>query len=361
MGDHRTSFVVMTHPRRMEYAKALADDNADMNIEIVVDPDPDGVPTSSRTARAAWAAASADVTHHVVLQDDVVLCAGFATAVAKAIDAHPDKSLSFFAPSGGKSAYAARVAAIRGRSWAEVVGDYVPAQALALPAEAARELARFMGRHPIEHPDDIMVKRFVDATGLDALVSMPNLVDHRDVVSLVGNHQLGQRPSVSFDRAGAAAADWRCAPSRCAVVPYLPWYRPEALALVRTESGGALAEPALRFMAGAGIDSETLLARGREEIASLDTPAELRDQVEDSLLTELWIAAFLLGVAAWYEWPSSENGFDVDSEPTRAALATMASGAVRGYVSRQSLPLLDRWLAPLVMSGVLAGLDNAVS
>jgi hypothetical protein len=76
IGKVSLSVAVMTHPRRRDHAQKLAAALHPYPVDIVLDPAPDGPPESLRTAVRAWAAAG-DATHHLVVQDDIVVTDGF--------------------------------------------------------------------------------------------------------------------------------------------------------------------------------------------------------------------------------------------------------------------------------------------
>src|SRR5437660_12652471 len=128
----------MTHPARVQSAERLGAEHRDRDLRIACDPAPELGPATLRTARAAWAMVAPHATHHLVIQDDVILPDRFFEHVAAALACRPDSALAFFAEWGCATATAIRVAALRGASWAEVVDWYVPTQALALPAAVAR-------------------------------------------------------------------------------------------------------------------------------------------------------------------------------------------------------------------------------
>ena len=134
----RLSAVVMTHPRRRAAAEALRDLHPDLDLGIVVDPDPDGPPDALRTARLAWSAVRDDATHHLVVQDDMRLIDGFAAHAARAAAAMPGQVLCFFTEWGSRTSHALRLATLEGASWVPVIDPYVPTTALLLPAEVAQ-------------------------------------------------------------------------------------------------------------------------------------------------------------------------------------------------------------------------------
>ncbi len=73
-----------------------------------------------RTARRAFAAATAEATHHLVVQDDVSLADGFLDALGATVALHPEAALSLFVEWGSRTAYLARWAAFTGSSGTRV-------------------------------------------------------------------------------------------------------------------------------------------------------------------------------------------------------------------------------------------------
>src|SRR5258706_7233679 len=96
MSAIRLSAAVMTHPRRLEAARALRARHPDLNLQLVVDPRPDEPPNALRTARAAWRAVGAGATHHLVVQDDMLLVDGIGALLQQAAAELPTQVLSLF-------------------------------------------------------------------------------------------------------------------------------------------------------------------------------------------------------------------------------------------------------------------------
>src|SRR4051794_21448311 len=102
MAAVRLSAVVMTHPRRLAAARALAARHPDLDLRLVVDPRPDAPPNALRTARAAWKAVAAGATHHLVVQDDMLLADGIGALLTRAATALPGQVLSLFTEWGSR-------------------------------------------------------------------------------------------------------------------------------------------------------------------------------------------------------------------------------------------------------------------
>lgn len=197
------SKAVMAHPRRTVSARRIAH-GMGPDAEVCLDPQPDGPPRPLRTAVRAWRHCPAGSTHHLVVQDDVLLAADFITHVTDTVTARPDAVIALYANSTSWNGALARVALLAGYGWASPSPvDYFPTLALVMPCPVAHEFAGYAARalrH--EQDDDEVLARFLRQTGHEALLRVPNLVEHDDQPSLVGYDTQGVRRSVAFLRPG---------------------------------------------------------------------------------------------------------------------------------------------------------------
>lgn len=120
-------------------------------------------------ARRAWLAASGD--HHLVLEDDAVLCADFPARLADVVDRKPDAVISLFL----------------GSRWCSVA-TVMPRAAIAPWLAWADHESRLRPHH------DQLIDLGCTALGIEHVWCSPSLVDHADVPSLLGH------PSVSAMR-----------------------------------------------------------------------------------------------------------------------------------------------------------------
>ena len=86
----------------------LLEQLAPLPVEVVTDPEPDGVLSSWRTYRLALETFPDEATHVLVLQDDATPCRDFAKALPSVIAAAQDFSgedalLALWAPGGNRS------------------------------------------------------------------------------------------------------------------------------------------------------------------------------------------------------------------------------------------------------------------
>lgn len=329
MPQIRLSVAVMAHPSRGPAARRLQADLAALAPEVVFDPEPDGPPSALRTARRAWGAVAPGATHHLVLQDDVVPCTGFAARIAEAARARPDDGLAFFTEWGSRTAHMVRIAALTGASWARAVDEYVPAPALMLPASVARgfdEYARLKADRTT--PDDVVLDDYLRELGVGCYVSVPNLADHLEAPSLTGNDHMGARRCVCLPADGDPPADWTGpAIEALPMVPQFSWW--EGLSCIRVRDGDRYRkEWTAPILAERGLTAAELRAT-----CAAAVPDAVRGIVSELLITQWWLTACALGMVA------ADLGLSADRIPAAArrpvaarALATMFPGGVRRFL-----------------------------
>jgi hypothetical protein len=330
MGHIVLSVAIMTHATRFWQAAGLRDRHPELNAIVVTDTA--GSPLGC--AQAAWRAMAPDATHHLVLQDDVELCEGFLDAVLEAIALRPGDALALFTEWGSRTAQLSRIAALRGAAWAEVVDEYVPSLALVLPAETARRFGRFAAREGVV-ADDVAMRAFLDELEMPAYARVPNLVEHQDAPSIVGNDEMGERRSVCY-----FAQAFSTGPATVAglgVVPHFSWWEGRSVCCVRTDA--TWRKVATReLLTGRGIDAGAAVAELR--------PLAAGAAVSEILLSGLCLTAFAIGMIA---------GPGDMSVVTDRALGTLAGGGLRRFVPRVALADVSGRLKPMVASAVLAG------
>jgi len=345
----RISAAVMTHPARMELALQVTRAHPELAVKVVVDPAPDGAPSAVRTGIRAWGAVPDWATHHLVLEDDAVLHPGFAEQLSAAVSAGPDAALCLFTEWGSRTSYALRLGAFRGARWAPVIDDYTPCLAICLPAEHARALGASAPDTAV--PYDVLVHSYLRRAGVPAWVSIPNIADHGEVPSLVGNQAHGRRKSACFtprqtpDAATVPtdlSARWR--------VPCFSWEKGFSWCYVPDAAAPSGWRPARmpEVLSEHGRDVHAVLAAGRAAAAAHG----IADDVPRVLAEGLWLTAFGLGVEAGK--PAEATA--LASVASRAAIATMPHGALRTLVSQDTLRRnrgpLRNFVAQAAMQGV---------
>jgi hypothetical protein len=339
----------MTHPARVRQARDLRDQHPELNAIVVTD----SGRSSLGCAQAAWRAVAPEATHHLVLQDDVELCEGFLDAVLAAVAIRPGDALALFTEWGSRTAQLARIAAIRGATWAEAVDEYVPSLALVLPAETARRFGRYQASEGVA-ADDVAMRAFLDETGMAAYVRVPNLVEHRDAPSIAGNDEMGERRSVCyFTRASRTSLR---TVAGLDVVPHFSWWEGRSVCCVR--SGETWGKTATRdLLAGRGLDPDAVVADV--------LPLAAGSQVSEILLSGLCLTAFAIGMIAGPGDTSAIKDQVIRDQAVRdqlirdRALGTFPSGGLRRFVPRSALPAVSERLRPMVAAAVQSGTGHA--
>lgn len=364
----RISSVVMTHPKRMRYAQTIRDTCPELNFDIVSDPDPCGSPSARRTAALAWRIIDRTATHHLVVQDDIVLCDSFAVEIAACVQAMPEAALTFFAHWGSRLSSAARLAILCGLSWTEIIGDYVPTVAMILPADVARELAEALKTSGNRH-DDVVARDYLRMAGVDARLSVPNLVEHLELPSLAVNDPLGIRHAACFVPRNPNPARWGREVLSPVALPYVHADTGQSTCYVRDRSAGmgGYYVPIDAALRERGAEVEEIYRALRIILERQEWIRKLSYRMDWSLLRGLWASAFLLGVltvetrrvlyADSTGMPHDPGAFL--AQPTvAAALSTMAPGMLRNLMPTADLTELRLELAYLVTRAVEFGLQS---
>jgi hypothetical protein len=355
------SAVVMTHPSRAEAAALLCQRHPELDLRIVRDPAPDGPVAALRTAARAWQAVRDDATHHLVLQDDVVLRDGFAASLHAAVAARPADAVCLFAEWGSRTAHVCRVAALRGAAWAEAVDEYVPSPAIVLPADAARGFGEFAERalRDGERLDDVAMRGYLDTTGIEASVLVPNLAEHAPGPSLAGNDIMGERRSVCHADAPVPPPALGTAVSGLPVVPHFSWWEGRSVCCLRdpATAAGWRKIPTAEFLAERGLSPDDLRGRFSRAMTGRDAEGTVRDTVSGILLFQLWLTAVALGAVAGDHVP--DVGAAACTPVARRALATLAPGGLRRFVPEARMAALAIAIEPLVRDAVCQGAGAA--
>lgn len=357
------SIVVMAHPTRRDSAEMIADR---VNATVVYDPDPDGPADSLRCAAEAWASSSDDVTHHVVLQDDVLPCSDFPILLKEAIDSRPHDALSLFGFASSGASATSRISALLGIPWFRSREYFLAAPALVFPktvADGASEhlrkviARRSMGSDP-RHSfrDALQLRKYLHDRGTRAYTSVVSLVEH-DVLgkpSLMGGSEKGLRRASCFrnDVDGAVTFDSRALE--------IPRARPHtSYEDVRThvetykEDGEWHSQRADVWCAEAGISLNSVLEGMPSAFDELgrDDAAWLRHHLRGPVLGEFWTTSVLIGhTAALHGWND-----DKVLPAARRALGTIAPGALNRILSNEMLEELANRSADLAARGALVG------
>ena len=356
----RLSTVVMAHPRRRADAMRIQGEYPELNIRIVFDPEPEGPPATLRTARAAWAAVDDAATHHLVLQDDVLLCADFPRVVTQALEAAPEGAVALFAPWSMATSQAVRLAALVGASWTRLQDGWTPTQALALPAEWARQFGAVAADLPDTEPDNRAMYSFLAERGRSTYVAIPSLVEHAPAESLLFNDLLhGVREATVFagtDPGRQAFTDRVVSPPAVSHVwmgagEYYSSYNPA------DPTPRAMVTPTHEVLTQFGMANEDLAAvfaedLGRHPELATDSP------VGECLHFSMWLTMFASGIiaAAVLDEPSSAALDTAWKQPwAEDALATFPAATLRKIASREALGPAAETLVPFCRSAMHSG------
>jgi hypothetical protein len=335
---------VMTHPRRIADARRVLGSLGIADSFLAVDPEPDGPPSSLRSSQVAFSGAERfDSTHHLVLQDDVRVCADFANSVREAAEGHCGDALSLFVEWGSRTAYLARWAVFTGAGAVPVVNPYMPTPALILPRGLALDMGRYL-RGADGRSDDRAALRFLRDRGTPTLVTVPNLVEHEDLPSLKGNDGHGLRRSACFAQEGARLGGPVL--DLPPLLPFLSWNTGDAVVIDTGNDVPEAHRPTTEVLAEWGAQ-----------------PGELRRDCAGHLgadsgpLFALWATAAAFGAVQERYWPGTVAGLRArrDEPLVGRALATFAPGALRVVLGPDRLAELSGRLVPAVLAAMEYG------
>ncbi|MAF42997.1 MAG: hypothetical protein CMI54_02335 [Parcubacteria group bacterium] len=138
-----------------------------------------------------WGASHRVNTHHMVIQDDLILCDNFAEAVVSVVGEVPDKMVSlFYGPRKGFKDNSGR--------WG--VAESPWGQAIVMPKKMVQDFLAWDAKNikPTLKYDDARIALFCVKNSIHCHVPFPNLVNHLDDTSTVGNCRNGRRVSIDF-------------------------------------------------------------------------------------------------------------------------------------------------------------------
>lgn len=292
----------MLHPSRRHNVARIARSCAPLRLQLAMDPEPAAAPSPLRTAKIAWTAVADGATHHLIVQDDVVLAVGFASQLEQLIKRWPRHAIALYVNwNSPYNSYRVRCAVMAGRSWAPMPRwEWVPTLGVVLPADHARGVAAFMQTLPDSFKsDDWAVANYCQAHDIPMLAAVPHLLEHGDDRSAAGNEWAGPRratvtgdllalPDDYWDAAGANDDGTEQRPEAVALYKsrcYLKhWYRDDEPSLNIVQPDGTdWAQRCTMFGIPRSIIDATFA--GRRTPPGPDTSIEL----------EFWVAGLMLG------------------------------------------------------------------
>ena len=157
-------------------------------------------------AQRAWGSVRSGASHHLVLQDDIVLCGNFMNTVEHLCSLRPNDILNLF--SMRKDSFEAQAA---GTSWIRT--DYgVWGQAIVMPVPFIPKMLRWSRTNlKEEFPyDDSRITMWMESIKRSAYVPSPNIVDHIDGESTLGHKTPLPRKSRYFigEDVDGMSVDW---------------------------------------------------------------------------------------------------------------------------------------------------------
>lgn len=206
----KVSVAVMAHPSRAELVQRLLE-RLDRPAEVVWDERN----VEWHTGRRALLAFDPAATHHLVLQDDAVVCRDLVAGLEAALVAAPEECcVSLYV--GRVRPYTARVERVvaeaeraeRHVSWI-VMRDLHWGVGLVLPTALLPALVRDQDRMANVVEYDRRISRSLVRAGVPVWSTWPSLIDHRDAPSLL-HHGDDPRAAHRFvgEDASALGVDW---------------------------------------------------------------------------------------------------------------------------------------------------------
>ncbi|MFI6290459.1 hypothetical protein ACIBEJ_02685 [Nonomuraea sp. NPDC050790] len=365
MADLKLSVAVRYHPSREPAAKALAAQCAELSPLLVPDPDPAGPPSPLRAAGRAWAACPDAATHHLVLQDDVVLAKDFAAHLKAAVRQRPAHGLALYVERDSpRNSYLFRRAAALGTPWAALSRfEHTPAPGFLLPAADARALAARLARVPDAFRDDEVVTAFCRERGVRVVALVPSLVDQGDLPGVAGDDGHGERHAAAFaDHAGIDPSFWAAGAAE-GVWPGLPYTLElrDSRCLIRFATGEPVDNPFGWYWHDwcdlLGVDADEVAEEWAAymEETSLYAPVSVAGLVFPyAAALEVWAAGYILG----FDVSSSRPGGGPPG-PVSPVLRACVASWLDGGLSRRDEARLDFYgrveLADTCVAGFRAG------
>ncbi|RJQ75890.1 hypothetical protein D5S19_31185 [Amycolatopsis panacis] len=325
---------VLTHPSRGEAAIRTAAQAPPGALTVVTDPEPAGPPTAVRTMVAACESIPAGSTHHLVVQDDMLLAPGLFDRARAAIAAMPGAALALFSLWDSRNGGAVRLGALTGVRWVRAVNEYTPCAALILPSAVAAGYVGYVRQRWDTWPEDILMHQYLRATGVPCFVSVPNLAEHDDPPSIAGNAFRGPRRSACYRPADRPGQEDR----RLDALPAVPFFKNGvAQCVVRVPHADPPrwlhleTEP---YLSGLGARHLTApRVRGLDPVAVQGT----------------WLTAYALGVLT-----KDANG-EVDRGAVAEALRTIGAGGISNSTPLQVIREVQDQLAEVAERALLTG------
>lgn len=168
------------------------------------------------TARKAWLSAAGSATHHLVIQDDAILCLDFIIGVERLVECAPESPILMY-----DMTKATTEALSKGTNWI-VRSSMSTALAVVMPVDMAIAAIKWADANVVPSlvHDDVRFSMYFQDHKIPILSTAPSLVDHGGDESLVGNPRYlpGRRERKARKFIGATVSatsiDWAATVSR---------------------------------------------------------------------------------------------------------------------------------------------------
>lgn len=208
----RLSATIMAHPKRERHIPYL---QAKMGGNIPVTWDTQN--NRWDTGRRAMLAFDPEASHHLVVQDDALLCEDFMPGIRAALKYVPDNPVAFYAgavrPRAVEVERRMRMARGERKNWFQMEGPWWGV-AVAIPTKFIPEMVQHCDALKGIDNYDMRLSRFFGARRIKCYYTVPSLVNHRvgrEEPSLVpGRGNLSGRVALDFigENVSALSIDW---------------------------------------------------------------------------------------------------------------------------------------------------------
>jgi hypothetical protein len=310
----------------------------------------------------AWSSIPSRSTHHLVLEDDAELSAGFAEHAERAAAAMPDAAIVFHTNWSSRNAAAVRLGVLAGARWVRAAGEYTPTVALMLPAAVGKGFAAYAATRAGSWAGDVVMSRYLRSIAVPTYLTVPNLVEHGDFPSLTDNDQHGLRLSACYTTL-PADADW--SPHRVLASDVLPFFKfgMAHCAFREGVAGRWLTIGMDRGSARLGVDIGGCLDAFRSALPAIPDAVRGLDMLPPRTLESLWRAAYLTGFVGRRpdRFPDVEaeiTAWSADPWVDEAMMSLGAGGLCMTFPARRLLALGDH-LRAVARAALFAGARTA--
>jgi hypothetical protein len=204
------SVAVMAHPSRRRFVDELTE-ALDRPAEVVWDRHNDRWDTGRRSLLAH----DPDATHHLVVQDDAIVCRDLVAGLERAVEFSGDRPVGLYVgkvkPHPEKVAREFRRARDAGSTWLQMEGP-TWGVGLVLPTGHIDEIVAYGDRERAIDNYDSKIKWFYHHQAIPCWYTVPSLVDHRPVAenpSLIDGRTGNRRAHLFLGtRVSALGIDW---------------------------------------------------------------------------------------------------------------------------------------------------------